>query len=84
MTEIPGISRPKTEFEIAQEQLTEARTAVLIFADQLGAAKKYNIQVQRIESALRAASVSMHLSASRVEMHARLNALAIAEADLDA
>jgi hypothetical protein len=50
----------------------------------LGAAKKYNIQVQRIESALRAASVSMHLSASRVEMHARLNALAVAEADPDA
>ena len=84
MTAIPGVSRPKTELEIAQEHLSKARTAVLVFADQLGASKEYNIQVQRVESALRAASVSMHLWASRVEKCDRLHALAVAEADPDA
>lgn len=67
MTEIPGITRPKTELERAREELARHRTAVLILADQLGSADRFNTQVGRVEYALRAACVNFNRSASRVE-----------------
>jgi|DEB0MinimDraft_3_1074331.scaffolds.fasta_scaffold70945_1 hypothetical protein len=67
MTEIPGVTRPKTELERAREELAESRTAVLILCDQLGGAGRYNTQIGRIERALRVACVGLHRSADRVE-----------------
>lgn len=67
MTEIPGITRPKTETEHALERANSARQAVLILADAYGAKDRFTTQTGRLERAMRIACVELHQSANRLQ-----------------
>ena len=50
MTEIPGITRPKTETEHALERANSARQAVLILADAYGAEDRFTTHTGRLNT----------------------------------
>jgi hypothetical protein len=67
MTEIPGITRPKTETEHALERANSARQAVLILADAYGAEDRFTTHTGRLEHALRLACVELHHAANGLQ-----------------